>query len=108
MHTSESELGHKLIEIAQGSPWFIHFGHAVEPLKSLQEAVASWPEFATTVGISLDRDNTLRVIAPHKLKDLFAIIVRRNPSRVSVETYKKRVAQKRYFERRPIVKIVPC
>jgi hypothetical protein len=50
--------------------WFEeYFGHAVEPLHSLEEAVASWPEFATAIGISLGRDNSLQIIAPHGLKD---------------------------------------
>lgn len=89
--------------------WFEeHFGHAVKPLRSLEEAVASWPEFATAVGISLGQDNSLRVIAPHGLEDLFAMVVRRNPTRVSVETYRQRIAQKRYRERWPQVKVVPC
>jgi uncharacterized protein len=89
--------------------WFEeHFGHAVEPLRSLEQAVASWPEFATAVGIFIDQNNTLQVIAPHGLEDLFAIIVRRNPTRVSIETYQQRVAQKRYVERWPTVKVVPC
>jgi len=87
--------------------WFeAHFGHAVEPLRSLEEAVASWPEFATAVGLSLGPDNTLQVIAPHG--DLFAIVVRRNPARVSVETYRQRIVQKRYRERWPQVTVVPC
>lgn len=89
--------------------WFEeYFGHAVEPLCSLEEAVASWPEFATAVGISLGPDNALQVIAPHGLEDLFAIVVRRNPARVSVETYRQRIAQKRYRERWPQVTVVPC
>ncbi len=89
--------------------WFEeYFGHAVEPLHSLAEAVASWPEFATAVGLSLGPDNALQVIAPHGLEDLFAIVVRRNPMRVSVETYRQRTAQKRYRERWPQVKVVPC
>jgi hypothetical protein len=89
--------------------WFeAHFGHAVEPLCSLEEAVASWPEFATAVGLSLNQDNSLKVIAPHGLEDLFAMVVRRNPTRVSVETYRQRIAQKRYLERWPEVKVVHC
>ena len=88
--------------------WFeAHFGHAVEPLRSLEEAVASWPEYATSVGISIQSNGSLRVTAPHGLQDLFALVVRRNPTRVSVETYRQRVAQKRYAERWPKVKVVP-
>ena len=89
--------------------WFeSYFGHAVEPLGSLEEAVASWPEFATSVGIRLEADESLTVIAPHGLDDLFSVVVRRNPARVSIETYRQRVAHKRYAERWPKVSIVPC
>ena len=87
--------------------WFErHFGHAVAPLQSLEEAVASWPEFATAVGVWLDDDDGLHVIAPHGLDDLFAMVVRRNPVRVSVETYGQRVASKRYAERWPRVTVI--
>ncbi len=87
--------------------WFERcFGHAVAPLASLEDAVASWPEFATAVGLSMDADGALRVIAPHGLDDLFAMVVRRNPARVSVETYRQRVAQKQYTRRWPKVRVV--
>ena len=116
----DQELQNQLLSLHPTVPWEVtnqagvhcwfesHFGHAVEPLRSLQEAVASWPEFATSVGISLDRDNSLRVLAPYGLKDLFGIVVRRNPARVSIETNRQRIEQKRYSERWPNVKVVPC
>ena len=89
--------------------WFeAHFGHAVAPLRSLDEAVASWPEFATAVGLRLDDDDVMHVIAPLGLDDLFAMLVRRNPARVSVETYRQRVASKRYAQRWPRVTVVDC
>lgn len=87
--------------------WFeSYFGHPVPPLQSLEDAVASWPEYATSVGVVLGEDNSITVIAPHGLEDLFACVVQRNPVRVSVATYQQRVAQKRYAERWPRVKIV--
>lgn len=89
--------------------WFEStFGHPVAPLESLQDAVASWPEFATSVGVSLRDDDSIDVIAPYGLDDLFAMIVRRNPARVSIDTYRKRVAQKQYQKRWPHVCVVPC
>ena len=89
--------------------WFErHFGHPVAPLQSLQEAVASWPEYVTAVGLWLDDDDHVHVIAPHGLADLFAMVVRRNPVRVSVETYRARVASKRYAQRWPGVTVVDC
>ncbi|UTH75445.1 nucleotidyltransferase family protein [Chromobacterium sp. IIBBL 290-4] len=87
--------------------WFAeYFGHAVEPLPSLEAALASWPEYATAVGVELDEQDNLQVIAPYGLEDLFGMVVRRNPARVSLETYRQRVAQKRYAERWPRVRVV--
>ena len=71
------------------------------PLASLHEAVASWPEYATAVGVRLHADERIEVIAPHGLDDLFGMRVRRNPARASVETYRQRVRDKRYAARWP-------
>lgn len=86
--------------------WFeACFGHAVAPLRSLDEAVASWPEYATAVAITLGEAGQLRVIAPWGLDDLWAMRVRRNPTRVSLQTYHQRIAQKRYAQRWPGVSV---
>lgn len=87
--------------------WFErYFGHAVAPLRSLHEAVASWPEYATSVGLRLRADDTIEVIAPHGLDDLFNCVVRRNPARVSVASYQQRCAQKDYTRRWPKVTVL--
>jgi uncharacterized protein len=87
--------------------WFEqHFGHQVEPLLSLDAAVATWPEFATSVAVTRDAKGGLRVIAPHGLDNLFDMVVRRNPTRVSIETYRQRVRQKDYVARWPQVRVV--
>ncbi|WP_244886572.1 nucleotidyltransferase family protein [Chromobacterium amazonense] len=84
--------------------WFgSHFGYAVEPLRSLAEAIATWPEYATAVGIYLDDADRLRIIAPHGLQDLLQMRIRHNPVRASAETYRQRTLQKRYQERWPDV-----
>lgn len=86
--------------------WFERrFGHPTAPLASLRDAVASWPEYATCVGLALRADDSIEVIAPHGLEDLFGLVVRRNP-RVSLETYRGRIADKRHTERWPKVRIV--
>jgi uncharacterized protein len=80
--------------------WFEnHFGRPVAPLASLQEAVASWPEYATSVALRYSKGQTIEVIAPHALEDLFDMRVRRNPIRVSLETYAQRIKQKQYVLR---------
>ena len=87
--------------------WFeSYFGHSVSPLTSLAEAVGTWPEYATSVGLRLLPNDAIEVIAPHGLDDLFGMVARRNPTRVSIETYRQRVIEKRYAERWPKVSVV--
>ena len=89
--------------------WFeSYFGHPVAPLISLTEAIGTWPEYATSVGLTLLPNDAIEVIAPHGLDDLFDMVVRRNPTRVSIETYRQRVIEKRYAERWPKVTVLPA
>lgn len=116
----DAALQHRLSERCPDLPWEVtnqagvhlwfeaHFGHAVEPLASLHEAVASWPEPATAVGVWLDGRDGLHVIAPHGLQDLLGMRVRRNPRRVSIQTYLQRCTSKRYVERWPQVVVEPA
>jgi hypothetical protein len=86
--------------------WFErYFGHAIKPYQSLEEAVGSWPEYATSVGITLDGNGNIQVIAPWGLEDLFAMKVRRNRAHVSLETYFKRIEEKQFAKRWPRVAI---
>lgn len=85
-----------------------YFGHPAAPYRSLEEAVASWPEFATCVGLTLAADDSIGVIAPHGLDDLFARRVRYNPARATAAAYRERVAKKRYARRWPGVTVIPC
>ena len=114
----DQELQEVLKALQPNIPWevtnqaFVHrwfesyFGHPVEPLRSLEDAVATWPEFATSVGITLGAQDHIEVIAPHGLDDLFAMRIQRNPRRVSLETYRARVQSKRYTARWPQVTVV--
>lgn len=114
----DARLQQRLQSMAPELPWEVtnqasvhlwfgqHFGHPVSPLRSLDEAVASWPEYATAVGLWLDDADGVHVIAPHGLDDLFGMVVRRNPARVSVETYRSRVASKQYVQRWPRVTVL--
>jgi len=110
----------RLQALAPELPWevtnqaFVHtwfeacFGHAVPPLTSLEAAVATWPEYATAVGLFTTPAGRIDLIAPFGLRDLFDMRVQRNPARVSREAYLARVAQKQYTQRWPRVTIVPC
>jgi hypothetical protein len=86
--------------------WFAQaLGQQVPPLRSLEAGVATWPEFATCVGVNMDREDGLRVIAPHGLEDLFGLRVRHNPARASAAIYRQRVQSKRFAVRWPLLSI---
>ena len=78
----------------------------VEPLTSCADAVGTWPETATAIGIRLLAHDRIEVVAPCGLDDPFGLICRRNPRRVTDEQYRRRVANKRIAKRRPRVQNV--
>lgn len=87
--------------------WFEErFGYPVSPLSSTHEAVATWPETASAVALTLTPLDEIEVYAPLGLEDLFALVVRRNPARVTPELYLRRIAEKKYAERWPNVRII--
>jgi hypothetical protein len=83
-----------------------HFGEPVEPLRSIEEAVGTWPETATSVAIKMSIGNGIDIIAPFGLDDLFAMIIRRNTKRVSYRIYMERIRSKNYQQRWPKVQTV--
>jgi uncharacterized protein len=78
----------------------------VEPFSSTSEAVGTFPETATCVGIHLQENDVIDVEAPFGLEDLFQLVLRRNPRRVSPEMFRQRVAEKRFLERWPQLRLV--
>ena len=89
--------------------WYARkFGYAVEPLTSSADAVATWPETSTAVGLRLTVDDRLHIEAPFGLDDLLGLVHRRNPRRVSVDEYERRLRTKRIAERWPRATILPA
>ncbi|WP_353806352.1 nucleotidyltransferase family protein [Achromobacter sp.] len=80
-------------------------GLPVSPLGSLEEGISTWPEYATCVGVYLEADASVKIIAPHGLSDLFELVVRHNPLRASAATFMQRVNAKRFSERWPQLSI---
>jgi hypothetical protein len=88
--------------------WYLQrFGIAVKPLKSTADGVATWPETATSVAVRLDANDDLKVTAPCGLDDLLNGVCRRNPRRVSVDEYHRRLKDKQVLTRWPRIVVVP-
>lgn len=87
--------------------WFLRtHSQVVPPLRSLEDGISTWPEYATCVGVRLGVDDAIQVIAPYGLDDLFGLKVRHNPVRASAEVFAERVASKRFIERWPMISLV--
>jgi uncharacterized protein len=82
------------------------FGVEVQPLASSADGVATWPETATAVAVRLCADETIETVAPHGLEDLFGLICRHNPRRVTVAEYHRRIQAKAMAGRWPGLQIV--
>ena len=87
--------------------WYAdHFGKTVPPFTSTAEAIATWPETATCTAVHLLPDNSLQIVAPFGLDDLFQMILRRNPARVSQAQFQQRLRDKRIRQKWPQVRII--
>jgi hypothetical protein len=118
-HAREVELERALAAHLPGVTWdaknqaAVHLwyqrrsGVKVPRLASAADGVATWPETATAVAVRLCADDSLEVLAPSGLADLLGGICRRNPRRVTVEEYRRRVAHKGVAQRWPKVVIEP-
>lgn len=82
-------------------------GRAPRPATSLADGMAAWPETATCVAVSLTRDGQLRIVAPHGLDDLFALVLRPSPN-ADPAAYAQRLAAKRHPEIWPRLTVIPA
>ena len=82
------------------------FGFAVPALHSSEEAVGTWPETATSVAVRLLSTDEIIVVAPCGLSDLFNMVLRRNPCRVTREQFAQRVHAKQILRKWPRVQVI--
>lgn len=82
------------------------FGIEVEPYISLEDAISTWPEPATCVGVYLDRGGFMQIIAPYGLDDLFTITLRRNPIRITKEIFEQRLLSKNMIAKWPKLNVI--
>lgn len=82
-------------------------GDPVRPLRTISDAVGTWPETATAVAVRLDPAGQIALCAPLGLTDLLAGVWRRNPRRVSLQVSLARLARHQPQQRWPAVKVIP-
>ena len=82
------------------------FGFPVESLASSEDGVGTWPETATSVAVRLLDDDEFLIVAPCGLNDLFELVCRRNPRRVTEQIFEQRLADKQIVKKWPKVRVV--
>lgn len=97
-------IGWEVVNQAMVHKWYQkRFGISVEPLTSSEEGILTWPETATCVGVRLNDNDDIEVCAPYGLEDLFNMVLRWNPKRVTKEMFYNRIKEKRLCEKWPKV-----
>jgi uncharacterized protein len=87
--------------------WYARrIGVAIAPLTSTEAGLAGFVETATAVGIRLEADDSLTVMAPFGLDDLFELRLRINETTADPGYFEKRIASKGWLERWPQLTVV--
>lgn len=86
--------------------FYAHRWNSLPPYGSIENALASWPETATGIGIKI-RDGELELLAPHGIEDLVNLIVRPSPTfREGIEKVRERALEKQWLRKWPKLKFV--
>lgn len=96
-------------------PWSVknqarmHLKNGHSPYVSTADGLSNFPEVCTAIGVYLDRNEEVRMIAPYGIEDLVNLVVRPTPFYTSKEKrviYEQRVATKKWEETWHRLKIV--
>ncbi len=81
--------------------------NGLSPYTSTEDAISKWPETATAVGVSMDKNGNLVLVAPHGISDLVNFIVRPSPVfKDRIDVIKERMEKKKWKERWPRITLV--
>ncbi len=72
-----------------------HFGAPYAPLRSADEALSRYPVTIQAIGVRLEHDDRLDIVAPFGLDDVFAMVMRPNPSFPHHTTFEAKAARAR-------------
>lgn len=77
----------------------MHVPNGQPPYRDSAHAVAHWPETPTCVGVRLETNDTLTIVAPHGLSENWSLRVAPNPLvPYPAELFNQRVHDKRWLE----------
>jgi len=109
----EAEYEARLAELEPGAPWQVrnqarmHVRKGLPPHKSTSDSMCYWLETVTAVGVRLEADGSLTVVAPVGIDDLVNLCCRPTDfGRTRRDEYESRIAAKGWRELWPKVRFV--
>jgi hypothetical protein len=109
----EAELERRLDGLLPGQPWQVrnqarmHVSKGLPQHKSTEDSMTYWLETVTAVGVRLEADDSISVIAPLGTADLLGLLCRPTPyGRTQRADYENRIASKRWRELWPKVRFL--
>ena len=85
--------------------WYAEqFGRRLQPYGSTEDAIATWPTTASSIGVRHDREGFV-VHAPFGLSDLLGMVARPNKTIVTRDVYEEKVS--RWATRWPNLQVMP-
>ena len=110
----DGDIENDLNVLMPGCPWSVrnqarmHIRNNDRPYVSSEDALSHWLETPTCIALRLESDDTLKIIAPHGVRDLLSLDVRPTPSGLrKPDIYKSRIEAKDWGAKWPKLKIHP-
>ena len=85
-------------------PWSVknqarmHKRNSDKPYASTADAMSYWVEVETAVGVTLNEDNDMKIVAPFGVDLLFQCTVTPNPKRPKLEAFSQRLHEKEWLK----------
>ncbi|MFC7371856.1 nucleotidyltransferase family protein [Fictibacillus iocasae] len=111
----EKQFEKKLTRILPNVPWSVknearmHLTNNLPPYTSSEDAISKFPETATALGVTLDKQRNVILTAPCGLEDVLQLIVRPTPffraTKELYDLYEERIVKKNWTAIWPKVRV---
>jgi uncharacterized protein len=109
----EKQIEHQLLAAKPDVPWSVknqarmHVRNKTKPYQDIEDALKYWLETPTAVAVRLEPDQSLTILAPFGLQDLFDMMIRPTPrGEEQMDQFEERIAQKPWLQNWPRLRIV--
>ncbi len=104
---TDREYERQLATLAPDLPWSVknqarmHLKYGREPYTSSSDAISYWVEIETAVGVRLNKNNQLELVAPLGIDNLFTFTISTNPKHGIPSVLLQRAHDKQWTQRWP-------